>query len=66
MEVYRTKATYSGTALNPEARGCYDTGKIGACKTWHVRRHASTKGGGNKSGGYTSAYAQQKYCKKST
>ena len=43
MEGYRTKVKYNGTAVNPEVQGRYDIGKSGACKTWHVIPHNSTK-----------------------
>ena len=59
MEGLSIEVAYSGTAINRAARGNYETGKSGACKTWHVSPHAITKGGGNKSGGYNSAYEPQ-------
>ena len=64
MKSYRNKAVYSGTDINPAARSSYNIGNSGACKTWHGSPHASNKLGGNKSGGYTSAYAPHKYCNK--
>ena len=57
MEDFRNKASYSGTAVNSDTLVRYDTGHYGAQKTWHVRTHAIAKGGRNKGGGYTSAYA---------
>ena len=56
MEGLRIEAAYSGTAIKPAARGIYEMGKSGACKTWHVIPHDSTKGGRNKCRSYTSTY----------
>ena len=64
MEGSRTKAEYSGIALKPVARGIYETVNSGVWKTLHVIPHTSTKVGGNKIRGYTSAYAPQIDCNK--
>ena len=64
MEGYDNKSAQSGTTLNPMSRGSYQTVNSVSWKIWHVRPHAITKGGGNKSEGYTSAYAPQTDCKK--
>ena len=61
MEGLSIEVAYSGTAINRAARGNYETGKSGACKTWHVSPHASTKGGGNQGRSYTSTYAPGAY-----
>ena len=53
----RTNAAYSGTALEPAARGTYEMGNIGVWKILHVSPHAITKGGVNKIVCYTSEYA---------
>ena len=65
MEDSMTKTSLSVTDLKPVARGSYETVKSGAWKTWHDIPHSSTKGVGNKIGGYTSAYAPQSDCNKS-
>ena len=57
MQICRTKAAQSGTVLKTVARGIYETVKSGAWKKWHVILNSSTKVGGDKSGGYTIAYA---------
>ena len=54
MEVLRIETDKSGTAIKPETRGSYETGKRGAWKKWHVRPHAYPKGGVNKVRSYTS------------
>ena len=59
MEVYRTKSAYIWTSLKPASRGSYYKGKSSAWKICLVIPPAITKGGGNKSGGYTSAYEPQ-------
>ena len=61
MEGIRTKAAQSGTAINPAARGSYDTGKSGAWKIWHGSPYAGTKGGRNKGRSYNSTYASGEY-----
>ena len=61
MEGLRTKASESGTAINSETRGLYETGKSGAWKTWHGSPHVVTKGGINKGRSYTSTYAPGAY-----
>ena len=57
MEDLRVDTDQSGTPMNPATRGSYQADNSGAWKTWHVRPHASTKGGGNKGRRYTSTYA---------
>ena len=64
MEVLRTDAAQSGTYIKPAAICSYETGKIGAWKTWHIIPHDSTKGGLNKVGGYYGAYEPQSEFKK--
>ena len=59
MEGLRIEAAYSVTDIKPVIRIRYETGNIGACKTWHVSPHDSTKGGGNKGGVYYSEYVPQ-------
>ena len=56
MEGVSNKASQNVTSLNTTEIFRYETVKSGAFETWHV--------GKNKSGGYTSAYAQQTYFKK--
>ena len=43
MEGLSIEADYIGTAIKPETRVRYETGKSGAWKTWHVSPHDSTK-----------------------
>ena len=61
MEVLRTKVAESGTAVNYETRGIYETGKSDAWKTWHGSPHYGNKGGRNKCGRYTSTHASGEY-----
>ena len=66
MEGYRTKLSQRGTALNPAARGIYDTGKIGAWKTWHCGPRVSSKYIVNKGRSYTSINAPEAYRNKTS
>ena len=43
MEGLKIEVAYSGTDINTMARCSYETVKIGACKTWYVIPHSSTK-----------------------
>ena len=61
MQDLRIEAAYSRTALNPAARGRYQTVKRGAGKTWHCSLHYKTKGGENKGRRYTSTNAPCAY-----
>ena len=61
MEGLRIEASQSGTEIKPVARGSYETGNIGACKTWNISPHDSTKGGGNKVRSYNSTYEPGAY-----
>ena len=64
MEGLRTKVADSGTSVNYETRGIYETVNSGAWKTWHDRPHSGTKGGRNKGRSYTIIYAPEAYRKK--
>ena len=61
MEGLSIEAAQGGTAINPAARGVYETGKSGAWKTWHVSPYAITKRGVNKGRSYTSTNAPGAY-----
>ena len=52
------------TAINPEERCSYETGKSGAWKTCHGSLHGSTKGGINEGRGYSGVYTPQIDCNK--
>ena len=59
MEDSSTKEEYSGTYVNSETRGSYETVQSGAWKTWHGGPHVGAKGGGSKGRRYISAYASE-------
>ena len=61
MQGLKTKLAYSEKAVKYETQGSYEIGKSGAWKTWHVSPHDSAKGGINKGGLYTNAYATGTY-----